>query len=263
MNFILIKNIILGIGIIMIGIYGYWLDQYRLGLPKAYDDFMNCIIINKSIFEKNNFYTQVYSDFNQRRLPSFSFNGFRSFVENQEALKDADKTKLLNLHDKFTRQLEKKIQTGNDEIFKHDFRVKSYIDISLKWNVVILVILSIVVGLYLFIKPLANNQLLNEYKSVGIQSLDDRYVKEFGDLDIDADVINKAYKSHILGGATYEIEVKIETPIEKTFVLEVDPYLYQRKKVKDTLSINIKYTKQIDKFKDAESVSIDDISILE
>ena len=44
MDFILLNKIFFSIGIIVIFGYGYWLMRYRLGLPKAYNDFMNVII---------------------------------------------------------------------------------------------------------------------------------------------------------------------------------------------------------------------------
>lgn len=146
---------------------------------------------------------------------------------------------------------------------KYDFKIKPYINISKKYHLLIFAVLGISISLYTVIKPLANEQLLNEYKAIGIESIDDRYVSESESLKINSEIINRFYKSRFLGGGYYKIEVKIEVPLEKIFVLEVDPLLYQTKKIGDSLLINVQYTKDIDKLKDTKSIIINDIFILE
>lgn len=95
------------------------------------------------------------------------------------------------------------------------------------------------------------------------KALDDGSSKASVSLDVSAEIIDRFYRSRFFGGAYYKLTIEIKAPLEKTFELEVDPELYQNKKIGENLLINVRYTKTIDKLKDIETITINDVSILE
>lgn len=219
------------------------------------------------MFSSKIIYTQAENDFKNRTMPSFSFEELKSFIE-VSSLSCEDRQKVNHLASRL------KIELISDDMIKwrkgypvseKALRViEPYFNISKQYHVLIIAILVLgIVSDVFIIEPLANQQILENYKSAGIESLEGRYLKNSENLDVSAEIIDRFYRSRFFGGAYYKLTIEIKAPLEKTFKLEVDPELYQNKKIGENLLINVRYTKTIDKLKDIETITINDVSILE
>lgn len=261
MDLMIIRYITLFLIVISI-MYFYWYFIINEDLPKEYDEFME-FIIKERIFDNSSFYSQaeIENDYKKRKIPIFDevdFVDYDSFLKSK--FKNFDEMEKFNIKYKSLRRNYffenlKSIKKGHGNITK----IPSYVNIPKKINIAIAIILGLLILSDVFVmKPMVNKQ----YLLAGISDPEKRYIVSNETVETEAEILEKNYNSSFFGSEKYEFRIKVNG-LEEELVIEVDPFIYQKKKVSDKLLVNVVYKIDIDNFKNTKKVLSTDIIVVE
>lgn len=247
------------IGILLI--YFHWFFIKNEDLPKKYNKFME-FAIKEKIFDNSSFYSQseIENDYKKRILPIFDEDEV-DFIEFGCSFKSesVDYEKITKIIKEYLH-LKRAYLSRNIELKKRGFNITgipSYTNIPKKTNILIAIILGLLILSDVFImKPTVNKQ----YISAGISEPERRHIVSNETIEMEAEILEKTYKSRFFGSEKYEFKIKIN---ELEEIIEVDPFIYQKKKVEDKLLVNVVYKVNIDNFKNTKKVISTDIIITE
>lgn len=243
-------------------VYFHWYFIINGDLPKEYDEFME-FVIKEKIFDNSSFYSQaeIENDYKKRKIPIFDevdFVDYDSFLKSK--FKNFDEMEKFNIKYKSLRRNYffknfRSIKKGYGNIT----RIPDYFNIPKKIIIAIAIILGLLILSDVFIvKPLVDKQ----YLAAGISDPEKRYIVSNETVETEAEILEKTYNSSFFGSEKYEFKIKVNE-LEEELVIEVDPFIYQKKKVEDKLLVNVVYKIDIDNFKNTKKVLSTDIIIAE
>lgn len=264
MNFTTLSLILQGIFVTTALIYLFWLYQYNMGVSRIYDDFMQLLIKHKELFEDESIYNNIEDIYTKREHLSYeTFKLIHKIIKVNTTLNEVEKRLLLNQCDKYKIELLYILLSIKNKDIPFNNKVRPTTKMPMNIQVILISICLVSLGFSIVIRPLENKQVIKEYQKAGIEKIDDRYSNNMKTITDEVTITDRYYKSRLFGGAYYKFTLQITKPYKYSDTIEVDPVLYSRKKIGDTLKIQIEYRANIDHLKNKENDHITNIKILE
>lgn len=260
MDLYLIRWVILGLWAFAIGLYFKFYLNGRFGTAHRYNKLMELFMSHKDVFEKHGYMNLDY-DFKERILPDIK--GYSLYDISSEM--GADGIEAINALCRIEALLRNEEKAAAIKAGRpiRITRIRDYIHFGKVANTIIISFLVLLIGLYIGLWPVAKAQKLSEYKKAGIESLDERYLRENKSIVTEAVIVDRFYESRFFGGAYYKLELQLTEPYAESFIVQVDPVLYGNKKIGDTLKVEVDYSYEYDRLHGTEDRCILSKKLLE
>lgn len=209
--------------ILILCTYFHWYLIANEALPKKYNEFME-FVIKERIFDNSSFYSQsqIENDYKKRILPIFDEDEV-DFIEFGCSFKSetVDYEKITKIIKEYLH-LKRAYLSRNIELKKRGFNITgipSYTNIHKKINISLAIILGLLILSDVFImKPMVTAEISEPEK---------RHIVSNETIETEAEILEKTYKSRFFGSEKYEFRIKLN---ELEEIIEVDPFIYQKKK---------------------------------